>query len=157
MIFKVDFVEVSSIAAQRGNPSAFQIRKKIMGMKLLNWITVRQGVTFRRQPYKFESVGTDGTRTPVNLTGKIIVFRLKNVLSGGETDYVLRSDAEPTGTGSFIALTNAAAGEFNLVISDEDTATFSKKQTNFSIIAENTDGTKDLIGAKEARIIAIYE
>ena len=78
-------------------------------------ITLFQGVTYARS---LQYLNSDGT--PVNLTGKIVKFKVKDIFTSLLT---LSSDSAPNTYLSQVAITNAAQGQFQIKLTDEQTAT----------------------------------
>jgi len=66
------------------------------------------------------SFAEEATGAVVNLTGKSIRFRLRC----GGVSLTLLSGSPPTLNGSNVTITNAALGEFTLLLTDEETALF---------------------------------
>lgn len=77
-------------------------------------ITIYRGITFTLPWTYFQPNGVTG----VDLTGQEIVFKLKF----GTT--ILTYTSTPNVDGSFTEITDASDGEFRILISDEETATF---------------------------------
>ena len=81
----------------------------------------RRGATLR-VGFKYQTVGADDSRTPIDLSDKTISCHFRR-RDGGENILDLRSDAG-SARGSAITMTNAAAGEYAIVVTKEETANF---------------------------------
>lgn len=117
-------------------------------------IKLVKGITFRRE-FTWQSKADNGTISPNPLSGKKVILKITKVLDS-DTDFVLDSDS-PSANGSSITITDAAAGEFVLVISIADLETFSTKQTKWALLIENPDQTIDEILINQpAEVTSIY-
>lgn len=65
-------------------------------------------------PFKYQTVNANGTRTPIDLTGKRVTIEFEQ--RGGVGILDLDSDDAPNEFDSAIAITDAEAGEFHLSI-----------------------------------------
>lgn len=78
-------------------------------------ILIYKGVTYSRE---FQYLSSDGT--PIDLTGKSVSIKFKNVFA---SQLELFSDTLPSTLGSTILITDAALGKFRLQLTDDETAT----------------------------------
>ena len=70
-------------------------------------------------PFKYQTVNEDGTRTPIDLTGKRIVIEF-TPRAAAEPILTLDSDEGATANGSAIVIVDAVGGEFEITITEAE-------------------------------------
>lgn len=79
-----------------------------------------KGETFEVE-FQYQTVNADGTRTPINITGKVVSIYFR--LNKKSTDLlVLASNAAANAYGSVLTVTNAVLGKFKPKVTNEQTA-----------------------------------
>lgn len=101
---------------------------------------ITKGFTFSRS-FKYRK--QDGTA--INLTGRVITFNLKQ-----DSLLTFNSASSPTASGSKVFVTNAANGEFSLLLTDEETANLLEKEGRWWFSISGTSEVEDVGGRLDA-------
>ena len=95
-------------------------------------------------PMQYLTKNADGTRTPINLTGKTVAVRF--VVRGAASPLLaLESGAAATANGSSLQVSNAVEGRFVITVTVEEIAAMTPPCFGRAYLTlEDTTGTREL-------------
>lgn len=101
---------------------------------------IEQGATFSKHVQLSTGGTVDDGGTPVSLVGATVRMHIRKNFKAAEAFFELTSTASTPGT-TDIYVTNATDGEFDITITDEDTAAIEWASAVYDLEVEFSNGT----------------